>query len=367
MTIASKPRVTVVTHIPSPYQVELFDEIARLEKVELRVVYLKLRGNTRLWADRPRSHEAILAGENPGDLDEIVDKYVTPSDVVVVNYYRDAFSRKVLAAQRTKANPAIVFWGERPHQHALSGLVSMYRRYMLRDVLRHSGMVWGIGKLAVEAYRQEFGESVRYANIPYFSNLSRFSNARSIAANFSAAPRRFLFSGALIERKAIDLIAKCFVRLITEGHNAHLAILGAGTLEQELRTVLSAVGDRCSFLGFADWDQLPRYYAEADVLCVPSRYDGWGLVVPEGLSAGLPVISTTSTGSAVEFIRTGINGWLVSPNNEEELFQAMRDACNLNAERYLEMTKNAARSVAQHTLRDGAERFAAAVFNAQKS
>jgi glycosyltransferase involved in cell wall biosynthesis len=96
---------------------------------------------------------------------------------------------------------------------------------------------------------------------------------------------------------------------------------------------------------------LPREYAAADVLCVPSRYDGWGLVVPEGLASGLPVIATDRMGAALEFVRTGTNGWLIPAGDEESLLGAMREAA------VGELPKGARESVKEHTLENGAATF----------
>jgi glycosyltransferase involved in cell wall biosynthesis len=96
---------------------------------------------------------------------------------------------------------------------------------------------------------------------------------------------------------------------------------------------------------------LPGEYEAADVLCVPSRYDGWGLVVPEGLAAGLPVIATDRMGAALEFVRTGRNGWLIPAGDEEALLNAMREAA------VGELPNGARESVSEHTLENGAERF----------
>jgi glycosyltransferase involved in cell wall biosynthesis len=115
--------------------------------------------------------------------------------------------------------------------------------------------------------------------------------------------------------------------------------------------------DRVEFLGFRDWNDLPSGYAAADLLCVPSRYDGWGLVVPEGLAAGLPVISTHQTGAAVEFVNPGHNGWLIPEDHEEALYRAMRQAATLTPPQWNDMSRLAQASVAQHSLEQGAARF----------
>ena len=89
---------------------------------------------------------------------------------------------------------------------------------------------------------------------------------------------------------------------------------------------LRPVSERVEFVGFKDWKELPAEYAAADVLCVPSRYDGWGLVVPEGLASGLPVIATDRMGAALEFVRDGRNGWLIRRVMRRRCLSAMREA-----------------------------------------
>jgi glycosyltransferase involved in cell wall biosynthesis len=136
-----------------------------------------------------------------------------------------------------------------------------------------------------------------------------------------------------------------------------LRILGDGPLRKDLETILAPVAERVQFVGFKDWSELPKQYATADVLCVPSRYDGWGLVVPEGLAAGLPVIATDQMGSALEFVRTGYNGWMVPAGSFSALMNAMHEAMSLSAEDLSVLSANARESVREHTLEHGAQRF----------
>ena len=77
--------------------------------------------------------------------------------------------------------------------------------------------------------------------------------------------------------------------------------------------------------------------------------------MPEGLAAGLPVIATNRMGSALEFIETGRNGWLVRAGDEEALFTALREAAMVELEG---MRERARESVSAHSLQHGADRFA---------
>ena len=333
-------RVFVLTDCPSPYQVELFNEIEAQGECSLEVGYLRDRDPDRGWKAPEIRHASIeLNGARDADL-------------VVFNYYRHANAERLIE-ERAKSGGPWCFWGERPgfRQPAWAG--RLLRKWKLAKLHASAVPIWGIGRFAVDGYREEFGAERAYFNLPYFSDLERFD----IAAREEKRERTFLFSGSLIERKGVDLVAAAFVRLAQEVPNVRLKIVGEGELRESLVRTLRAVSERVEFVGFKDWKELPAEYAAADVLCVPSRYDGWGLVVPEGLAAGLPVIGTDRMGAALEFVGSGGNGWLISAGDEEALLGAMRDAALMPVGELRQMGFRARESVSAHTLRNGATRF----------
>jgi glycosyltransferase involved in cell wall biosynthesis len=213
-----------------------------------------------------------------------------------------------------------------------------------------------MGRLAVNTYRAEFGSKRSYVNLPYFSDLSRFSTAAETASKKPEGVS-FLFSGSLVRRKGVDLLVPAFVRIASEFPDARLRLLGDGPLAGSVRQQTAHLGNRCEFLGFRDWGALPSVYAQSRILCAPSRHDGWGLIVPEGLAAGLPVITTNRTGAGVEFVQTGRNGWLIEADNGEALFSAMRLAALLHDVELRQLSLSARASVQEHSLAHGAERF----------
>ena len=50
---------------------------------------------------------------------------------------------------------------------------------------------------------------------------------------------------------------------------------------------------------------IPSVFAEADVFCLPSRHDGWGVVVNEALGAGLPIVASDGVGAAHDLVQHG--------------------------------------------------------------
>lgn len=333
-------KVFVLTDCPSPYQVELFNKIEADGKCELEVAYLRRRDPDRQWKSPEIRHRAVeLNG----------CKSARTADLVVFNYYQHTNAEQLIA-QRAALGAPWCFWGERPgiRQPAWAG--RLLRRWKLSQLHASSVPIWGIGQFAIDGYREEFGSERTYFNLPYFSDLQRFN----VTGREEGRERTFLFSGSLIRRKGVDLLARAFVRLAREIGNVRLRIVGDGELRQSLEQTLRSVSERVQVVGFRDWSELPAEYAKADVLCVPSRYDGWGLVVPEGLAAGLPVIATDRMGAALEFVETGRNGWIVRAGDEEALLTAMREAASTEL---AELRRRARESVSEHTLCNGAARF----------
>ena len=337
-------RVFVLTDCPSPYQVELFNEIEAQAECSLEVGYLRSRDPGRQWKASEIRHTSI---ELNGSGEAIAR--ARAADLVVFNYYRHANAERLID-ERTAAGGPWCYWGERPGIREPAWAGRLLRRWKLAKLHASAVPIWGIGQFAVDGYREEFGAERAYFNLPYFSDLERFK----VAVNEEKRERTFLFSGSLIERKGVDLLAGAFVRLAREFPNVRLRIVGEGDLRESMAQTLRPVSERVEFVGFKDWDALPGEYARADVLCVPSRYDGWGLVVPEGLAAGLPVIATDRMGAALEFVESGKNGWLIRAGDQEALLEAMREASVMKLS---EMGCRARESVSGHTLRSGAVRF----------
>jgi glycosyltransferase involved in cell wall biosynthesis len=69
-------------------------------------------------------------------------------------------------------------------------------------------------------------------------------------------------------------------------------------------------------------------YSVADIFVLPTLEDVWGFVINEAMACGLPVISTENSQAAIEMIRSGENGFVVSKLDEEELYSAMKKLLN---------------------------------------
>ncbi len=324
----------------------------------MRAVYLSRRDRSRSWNDPALRHDAVVLDESreaKGDLLRLMDS----AALVVFADYSSSLVRQAMRRREVVGKPWC-FWGERPGYHGLGWLGRVWRRTHLAPLYRNDHVpIWGIGKWAVDGYRREFGDSRSYWNIPYFSDLERF-RAPS-AARSASGTVRILYSGSLIRRKGVDLLANAFRRLAHARDDVALSLVGAGPLRPLMERLLRPLGPRVHFHDFVHWDDLPRFYAQGDVLCAPSRYDGWGLVIPEGMAAGMPIIATDRMGSALELLEPGRNGWRVRANDEDHLYQALVEAVEIAPARRVSMGLAAQARSAQQDISEGVRRFSLAI------
>jgi glycosyltransferase involved in cell wall biosynthesis len=353
------PRVVVLTQLNSPYQVEFFNQIAHTGEYHLEVIYLTHRDKARQWTSPDIGHSHIILSERLHLRNNALESLVN-ADLAVFNYYVDAFAWKAIRARAATGKPW-VFWGERPGFLQL-GLLGMWlRRWALEPLHQTPAPIWGVGAFGIEGYRMEFGAGHSYQNVPYYSELRRFETAPSRS---SAGLRTVLYSGSLIERKGVDLLARAFVEVAAENPLARFCIVGDGLMRPKLQEMLAHLADRVEWAGFQPWNKLPEFYARCSVFCFPSRYDGWGLALVEALASGLPVIGTDQTGSAVDLISHRRNGWLVKADDYESLVDALREAVALPAHQ-LGMMSEAARQTARPcALTEGVRNFSRCVYEA---
>jgi len=294
-------KAAFVSVVPSPYQRDLFQALAQRPEVQLSVFYLEAAAPDSPWPQKPlAAYEKILRGFwfalGSARCHVNWPPRLRDFDVVVMNTLM-SLTGQWLMRGALRHQPWI-FWGER-----LGRGGRLHER--LAAPLHRAAGIAAIGSLAEEDYRARFPEP-RHFRIPYFCDLEPFSNAPRQSRHEGRVV--FLFCGQMIARKGVDLLLAAFQRL---GGGARLLLVGReAELPQMLAPLPASIRERIEYAGFQPPEELPRFFAQADVFVLPSRYDGWGVVVNQAVGAGLPIICSDMVGAARDLVEEEVNGLL---------------------------------------------------------
>lgn len=136
------------------------------------------------------------------------------------------------------------------------------------------------------------------------------------------APIRLAVVGRLVDQKGFDLLLDALGEA-GASFDWTLAVAGEGrrrgALERQARRL--GLAGRVRFLGHLD--RVEPLYAEADLVVVPSRYEGFCFVAVEAALAGRPVVGTRVS-SLPEVVEDGATGLLVPPGDPAALLEAIR-------------------------------------------
>lgn len=121
--------------------------------------------------------------------------------------------------------------------------------------------------------------------------------------------------GRISPQKAPDVFVKMAKHVKDEVPNAHFIIVGNGNQEDEIRKYAED-NDFSNSLHITGWVDNPMSYVELfDVACLLSRWEGFGLALPEYMMAGKPIVASRAD-AIPNIIRNGENGLLVEVDDD---------------------------------------------------
>ena len=313
--------LTIWMNMPSFHQGDLFKALSQSDEVDLEVIFAKDLTPDRLdlgW-------EKALDGYSYRFLDER-------------NKHADAV--RLARSQRSRLHLVNGFWAEQAFAAALVTLAICGSRYVihsegsdphqrrslqkraLRNGIARLFAPRGVGALPVSRFAFEFFRSVGVPDerIYPFGYFRALPSAEKLDQPRIDSRIEVIFAGQFVRRKGIDLLIDAMTPLFDQHPKLSLVLIGKGELLDDLKTQAAAHGvlDRLAFEGVISANQIPGRVAKADVLVLPSRWDGWGMVVNEALSVGVPVIVSDLCGAA-ELVRDGINGYVFRSEDTADL------------------------------------------------
>ncbi len=167
-----------------------------------------------------------------------------------------------------------------------------------------------------EASRQLMRRTAPRLPVPIIHNgveIERFAPTPEVLAQRGQRrPFTILCVGRLIERKGQHHLLQAADLLHQQGYAGQfqVALVGMGDAEGQLRdqSVQLGLQDAVVFAGLVAREEMPGWYANADLFVLPSYNEGMSVALLEALASGLPAV-VTETGGTVELVRD--NGFVI--------------------------------------------------------
>ncbi len=118
--------------------------------------------------------------------------------------------------------------------------------------------------------------------------------------------------GRIAPEKNLDLVLKTYEALQFMADQIKLVMVGDGPLKEQFQKRYPGI----IFPGMLSQTELAKYYASSDLFVFPSQTETFGNVTLEALASGIPVLAFDCA-AAKDWVQTGMNGWLVSENNQD--------------------------------------------------
>jgi glycosyltransferase involved in cell wall biosynthesis len=321
------PEILWISVVPSPYQRDFFRAWMARAECGGRVLYQQGAADDSPWAaPELEPWEEILPGWGLGSgrvRFQCNRLTVDPGqfDGVVVNGSLTSPFVQWLMRWKLSGVPWW-FWGERIRRDA-SVWKNRIRGWWAAPLARAAGVA-AVGRLAADDYAERF-PGLPVANIPYHCRLDAFYRPARISGRSEVV---ILFCGQIIARKGVDVLLEAFSRLCAERMPVRLRLVGRKGEWERLRADLPEhVAERVEWRGFVQPEGLPGEFADVDLFVLPSRHDGWGVVVNQALGAGLPLVVSDGAGAAWDLVDEGQNGFRVPADRADVLADRLAELC----------------------------------------
>ena len=206
-------------------------------------------------------------------------------------------------------------------------LAAKYCNYIV-TLTERDKKLWqkNIGIEKIKAEIVTIPNSNPYENLSYSSKLKR--------------KKIVLAVGRLTHQKGFDILLKAWKNFCKFNKDWNLNIVGNGEDESDLKKLTKDLNISSRVVFIPATKDIDFYYKESSVLCLSSRYEGFGMVILEAQAFGLPVVSFDCDCGPSDLITHEENGYLVPNNDEIALSKNLLKLVSCSEENYSKLSKN---------------------------
>lgn len=376
--MADIKEIAVVTNIPNPYRIPLFNELDT--QLKNRGIKLSVIFGTRDYKRRKFSLDISSCK---------FDYYFLNSfKISFGNSEKTIFTYKGLLKILKKLQPDKIiiigfsigtlklwvrsFWNKTPIMIWSGSIVNKNRSYspfrtLFRVIIvkRVSGFIAYGTK--TKGYLQTLGVKENNINIAINTVDTDFFYRRTLLLRkkeFNESEKKILtFIGYLVPRKGVRQLLDIVCLLQQQRNDFLLEIIGDGSEREKLEkyVIEKNISEYVTFVGFKQKNELPEYLARSNCFLFQTDFDIWGLVLNEAMAAGVPCIASIHAGATHDLIVEGKTGFSIDFSDIRKVTETINWIFD-HPDEAEEIGKNASRFVKKNaSLKKSVEGFMEAI------
>ena len=322
-------RILFLTNYASPYRVRLFDELGK--NAQVTVLYSDRRGT--ISHRNEKWFEEGEGGFQSIQLSGAIGRGRRTLCFSVLHWLKRDYDAIIVAGYSSPTAIIAMLWMRLLripfYMEIDGGLIreSTGARYRIKRFLVRLPSGWlSTGKYPTHFLTHYGADPEKIVEYPFSSLYEQDILADVPTKEEKQALRRelgipegrmILAVGQFIYRKGFDVLLHAAKQL---PEDVGIYIVG-GEADERYMKLRQELGleKNVHFCGFRPKEQLTQLYKAADVFCLPTREDIWGLVVNEAMAVGLPVVTTVQCVAGMELVESGVNGYLVPIEDPDAL------------------------------------------------
>jgi glycosyltransferase involved in cell wall biosynthesis len=338
--------VVVVTNIPRPYRLALFERIGTqlaAEDLELQIIYTSdpakhvrrssvlpspggtLAGTFARSLTLRRGYENVVSV--PIRLGRLLqDRH--PACVVTGGFGLTALLSTHWC--RRARVPHLLWSGAWSGQE---GEIPWLHRMARKWLVRNSTAFISYGTAAADyltdlgAPQERVFRAWNTVDLEGIASAGRAAAARrsELTPKYGLAATNLLFVGSLVPRKGVRELVAAATAASPCASDWALHFAGDGPLRKELQETVRLAGREANFRfhGLMPAGDVAELLGLADGFLLPTKREAWGLVVNEAMACGVPVVVSPAAGATRDLISDGVTGYVVEPTDIDGLTAAI--------------------------------------------
>lgn len=301
------PKIVLITSIPSPYRITVFDEINKHLNTDFIVLYTSKSIPTFNWIAPDLKHAHHFINENDGH--PLVKnrgimtklKKINPDVIITCGFNKTMLKAMFYGITNKKKLIANTDAWEL-NEKSYSFMHILIRKIMYKRM--HA---------FIPVSKKGFKNFLRYNIKKEKIFISHYAIDNEYSSKFITSEKSFdiMFSGQFIDRKMPLFFCDIAIKLNKLIPNLKVLLLGDGDLKENALNKLKSNNVNFHYAGFIQKEELPKYYSSSKLFLFPTKLDSWGVVSNDACAVGVPVLTTDNSGAAGDLVINDYNGYVL--------------------------------------------------------